>query len=553
MGLLLSHHGVAAPVAMEDVVRKFSADWEMLEHRYPEPYSVQGFAEHHKLLSIELGTLDKLQFDKFDEESKVDWILLNNTVKRWNDQLALKQTQFEETAPLLPFANDILAMDEALRSGLSPDPKAEAARVQAIATSAKNANSHIESGATKGTQVVGRRALRILGALRSRLKRWFDQTDGYDPEFSFWVREPFQEADKALADLAESVRGKVVGIKAGDNETLIGDPIGPEALEKELRYSMIPYSSDEVLAIANREFAWCETEMKKASQELGFGDDWKKALLETEKDAVSPGQSRQTIRALEEEAIRFVTDRHLVTIPALGEQTWQTIMISPSMQKVYPFFFENEGDINVAYPAESMPEEQKISSLASNNIHFQRATVFHELYPGHALQEYYMARDRTYRTIFSTPFWMEGWAVNWEMEMYDLGFMKAPKDRIGSLFWRMHRCARIIFSINFHLGKMSPDQCVQFLMDKVGFTHDAAAGEVRRSISGDYEPLYQAAYMLGALQFRSLRHELIDSGKMTPMQFHDSVMQGNIMPIEMVRARLENQPLSKDWKTSWRF
>ena len=373
------------------------------------------------------------------------------------------------------------------------------------------------------------------------------------PGFSFWARQPNQEADKALADLSETIRDKVVGIRADDNETLIGDPIGPEAVEKELRAAMIPYSSQEVLDIANREFAWCETEMKKASHEMGFGDDWKKALESVEKDSVPPGQARQTIRTMEEEAIKFVKDRHLVTIPPLGEATWQTVMIPPAMQKVYPFFFENEGDINVAYPAESMPEDEKLSSLASNNIHFQRATVFHELYPGHALQEYSMARYRTYRNLFNTPFWMEGWAVNWEMEMYDLGFIKTPQDRVGALFWRMHRCARILFSINFHLGKMSPDQCVQFLMDKVGFTKEAAAGEVRRSISGDYEPLYQAAYMLGALQFRALRHELIDSGKMKPMEFHDKVMQGNIMPIEMVRARMENLPLTKDWKPSWRF
>ena len=164
-----------------------------------------------------------------------------------------------------------------------------------------------------------------------------------------------------------------------------------------------------------------------------------------------------------------------------------------------------------------------------------------------------MARYRPYRMLFDTPFWMEGWAVNWEMEMYDLGFIKSPEDRVGALFWRMHRCARIVFSVNFHLGKMTADQCVQYLVDKVGHTHDSAEAEVRRSINGDYEPLYQAGYMIGALQFRALRHELIDSGKMTPLEFHDSVMQGNIMPIEMVRARMENLPLTRDWKPSWQF
>ena len=29
----------------------------------------------------------------------------------------------------------------------------------------------------------------------------------------------------------------------------------------------------------------------------------------------------------------------------------------------------------------------------------------------------------------------------------------APEDRVGMLFWRMHRAARILFSLNFHLGR----------------------------------------------------------------------------------------------------
>ena len=49
------------------------------------------------------------------------------------------------------------------------------------------------------------------------------------------------------------------------------------------------------------------------------------------------------------------------------------------------------------------------------------------------------------------------------------------------LFWRMHRCARIIFSLSFHLGKMTPQECIDFLVDKVGHERDNATAEVRRS------------------------------------------------------------------------
>jgi hypothetical protein len=59
--------------------------------------------------------------------------------------------------------------------------------------------------------------------------------------------------------------------------------------------------------------------------------------------------------------------------------------------------------------------------------------------------------------------------------------------------------------------------------------------------------------MTGALQFYSLKKELLDSGKMTYRQYHDAVMQENAMPVEMVRAILTNQTLTKDFKSTWKF
>jgi hypothetical protein len=76
---------------------------------------------------------------------------------------------------------------------------------------------------------------------------------------------------------------------------------------------------------------------------------------------------------------------------------------------------------------------------------------------------------------------------------------------------------------------------------------------VRRSLAGDYSPLYQAAYMLGGLQIRALHQELVASGRMTDRAFHDAILQGGRMPIEMVRARLTGQTLTRGYEARWRF
>jgi uncharacterized protein (DUF885 family) len=227
-------------------------------------------------------------------------------------------------------------------------------------------------------------------------------------------------------------------------------------------------------------------------------------------------------------------------------------MLSPEAQRTSPFFLGGES-ILVSYPTDSMTNEEKLMSMRGNNRHFCRATVHHEVIPGHHLQGFMTNRYFDYRGPFSTSFWTEGWALWWEMLLYERGFVATPEDKVGALFWRMHRCARIQFSLGFHLGERTPQQCIDFLVDKVGHERENAEAEVRRSFEGGYGPLYQLAYMTGALQFRALYAELVRSGKMTPRAFHDGVLTSGNMPIEMVRARLENIPLTRDTRTSWRF
>jgi hypothetical protein len=267
---------------------------------------------------------------------------------------------------------------------------------------------------------------------------------------------------------------------------------------------------------------------------------------------VPPGEQPRLVRDLANEAVAFLEERDLITIPPLAKEIWRMEMMSPERQRVAPFFLGGEV-IQVSYPTEGMTHEEKMMSMRGNNPHFSRATVHHELIPGHHLQGFMTSRYSTHRRPFSTPFWGEGWALYWEMQLWDLAFPRSPEDRIGMLFWRSHRAARIIFSLRFHLGEMTPQEAVDFLVERVGHEQANAEGEVRRSVAGDYSPLYQAAYMLGGLQFRSLYREMVDSNRMTAREFHDAILQGGSMPVELVRVRLRGEPIPRDYAARWRF
>ena len=315
---------------------------------------------------------------------------------------------------------------------------------------------------------------------------------------------------------------------------------------------MIPYTPEEIIAIGEKEMAWCENEMKKASRELGYGDDWHKALEHVKNLYVEPGKQPQMIRELALEAIKYVEDNNLVTVPELAKETWRMEMMTPERQLVSPFFLGGEV-IQVSFPTNTMAHEQKMMSMRGNNRYFSRATVHHELIPGHHLQGFMAARNKPYRGIFGTPFWSEGNALYWELLLWDLGFAKKPEEKIGMLFWRMHRCARIIFSLSFHLEKMTPQECIDLLVNKVGHERDNATAEVRRSFDGSYGPLYQIAYLIGGLQQYYMHKELVGSGKMTNRAYNDALLKENRIPIEMLRAAITNQKLTRDFVTNWKF
>jgi len=442
----------------------------------------------------------------------------------------------------------------------------------------------------KTTKLLAYRAQETLAALSGALRQWYDYYSGYDPLFTWWDAAPYRKATRALDSYRRVLRERVVGIRpgasdsgagaragaggggagfgagrgagaapvntdtdaGGGDEPIVGTPIGREALASDLASEFIPYTPEDLIAIGEREFAWCEVELKKASHDMGFGDDWKAALEKVKTLYVEPGKQPDLIRDLAREAEDYVEKHDLITVPPLAKEMWRMQMMSPQRQKVNPFFTGGE-TISVSYPTDTMDHEDKMMSMRGNNIHFARATVFHELIPGHELQAFMNARYNTQRNAFRTPFWTEGWSLYWEMLLWDMNFQQSPANRIGMLFWRAHRAARIIFSLNFHLGKWTPQQCIDFLVDKVGHERANAEAEVRRSFNGSYAPLYQLAYMMGGLQLKALHHDLVDSGKMTNRQFHDAIITGGPMPIELVRAHVTKQMLSKDYKTGWKY
>ncbi len=552
--LLLAERGSE----MRGVVERYTADRAVLLRRYPQQYSAAQQAVMAKFYDAWLSQLKATDFNKLSLDAKADHILLRNSIEQAQDELKRDATVYADIGALLPFGDSVFALEDLRRRMETVDGARSARTLTYIGTTANALRTKFEnppkgdSSVAKITKVSAYRAAEVTASLRNTLRSWHQFYDGYDPLFLWWTSAPYRTADSALMNYQRVLREKIVGWKRGDDEPIVGLPIGRAGVESGMKHEMLPYSPEELIAIAQKELDWGEGEMRKASREMGFGDNWKAALEKVKQSYVPPGDQVNLVRDLEFDAVAWLRAHDMITIPPLAQEVWRIEMIPPERQKVSPFFLGGEV-LQVSYPTDSMSEDDKMMSMRGNNPHFSHATVFHEMIPGHHLQGFMTSRYYPYRREFATPFWSEGGAFYWETILWDNGFHSKPEDRIGALFWRMHRAARIIFSLDFHLGQWTPQQCVDFLVDRVGHERANATAEVRRSFNGSYGPLYQVAYMMGGLQFRALHHEVVDGGKLTNRQFHDFVYTHGSMPVEMVRALLLKQPLARDFGTQWKF
>ncbi|HZW08138.1 MAG TPA: DUF885 family protein, partial [Phycisphaerales bacterium] len=560
-------------------------------------WSESSIDRHEAFLQSRLDELMKLDLAPLSPTARIDAVLLRNDIRGDIARLRLGRRQLAEMGDLLSVRTVIVPLEEARWKTNPPqhiEPRAAADQLALVPGLVKEVRDRVEAwrrlsaddkakarstaaagGPLEVGAVTAQRAAGALASMSATLRTWYDGRNAFEPGFGWWCAKPYGEAQKAIDDFAKLLREEIAGVKGKPDDPLIGDPIGREALLEELRNECVAATPEELIQIGEREMAWCLDQARAAARAMGFeqnGGDWKAALAKVKEDTAPAGEQGAYVVGVAREAIDFVKRRDLVTVPPMCEAYWKPSMLSAESQRTLPFAVYFPQAIGIASPTDGMGHDDKVMSMRGNNRRFTRIVVPHELIPGHHLQSFYAAREKPHRRRFSTPFYVEGWALYWEMKLWDLSepapqepasagasagdpWAKSPEDRLGMLFWRMHRCARITVSLRFHLGEMSPKQMIDYLMENVGHERANAAAEVRRYIGGDYGPLYQAGYMIGGKQLRALHAELVPS-RMSEKQFNDAVLHCGPIPIELVRAELlgaDGPALSLQDEASWRF
>jgi uncharacterized protein (DUF885 family) len=143
------------------------------------------------------------------------------------------------------------------------------------------------------------------------------------------------------------------------------------------------------------------------------------------------------------------------------------------------------------------------------------------------------------RQVFSTPYFSEGWALYAERVMREQGFFTDPKHQLYQYEATIFRAARIIVDTSLHLGEMTFDEAVKFMVEKGNLTEPNAKAEVGRYCSW---PTQASAYLTGMLEIVDLRTRwLAQEGRNDVpalREFHDKLTSSGAMPTSLAERAL---------------
>ncbi|MFL3001095.1 MAG: DUF885 domain-containing protein [Cytophagales bacterium] len=167
-------------------------------------------------------------------------------------------------------------------------------------------------------------------------------------------------------------------------------------------------------------------------------------------------------------------------------------------------------------------------------------TAPHETYAGHHIQGLYqMHNPKELRRSNGLSLFSEGWGLYNEQLMLETGFYPNKKIKLRQLQLRLWRNARVIYDVGMHTGKLSYEDAISLMTDKVGFLRWAAQLEIDSSSS---RPGYFIGYFMGMIEILEMREDYkkMKGENYNISDFHEKLLKIGNMPPSIMREALFN-------------
>lgn len=168
------------------------------------------------------------------------------------------------------------------------------------------------------------------------------------------------------------------------------------------------------------------------------------------------------------------------------------------------------------------------------------ALTYHESIPGHHFQIALDQENKTlprFRRYGTFTAYVEGWALYTEKLGYEIGGYQDAYSRFGQFTFEMWRACRLVVDTGMHAKGWTRERAIEFMTKNTSLALIDIEAEVDRYIAWPGQAL---AYKIGELRISKLRkdaeHQL--GRKFDLRTFHDALLSGGAMPIDMLEKRM---------------
>src|SRR6267154_5795351 len=215
--------GNATESEMRPIIEYYVVDRSSLLRSFPVSSAPARRERFRKFYRDALERIQRLNFEAMSQEGKVDYLLFRNHLEHELRQLDIEEKQLAEIAPLMPFSNTIVDLEEARRRMEPIDSAKTAATLTSLKKQINDTRKLVETGLRTGAEgaeaikvkkTVEFRAIGAINNLKNNLRNWYTFYNGYDPLFTWWNDEPYKALDQTLTSYAAFLSERVVGLRS---------------------------------------------------------------------------------------------------------------------------------------------------------------------------------------------------------------------------------------------------------------------------------------------------------------------------------------------------
>ena len=360
------------------------------------------------------------------------------------------------------------------------------------------------------------------------------------------LRAPSKAAKESLETFISFLKEELPKRTKGDFA------IGKETYESMLHGQfLLGYDADSLWKFGWDRFNATVKELETLAKTIDPNKTWQQLAIEIKSDHPAPDKMIEAHQEWVNKAGEHIKSNNLIPIP--WKERVNVVPRAEYLRKTsyYGNFSSAKGlDRDSIYTSEWMinPFEEswdarrKQEYLTEHDWGVIIVTAPHETYGGHHVQGLYQLHNpRPLRKNNGISIFSEGWGLYNEQLMQETGFFPSERIHLRQLQLRLWRNARVIYDVGMHTGKLTYEEAISLMTDRVGFLRWAAQLEIDSSTAS---PGYFIGYFMGMTEILAMREEYKTKmgDKFALRDFHERLLKIGNMPPSLMREALLGRP-----------